>query len=146
MDVIIECTKGTYEKYEIAPDGVSFIMDRKLKRKWITNYGFVPGTLQHDGDGLDAYIIGKKLVQGEVVNALPIALIYCIDNGKVDNKLVCAAPTAERNIRRLVGKIVHFIAKYKRGSMPISVTWKESNIRYEVAKCKAYNKLFRKEV
>lgn len=142
METMVECVKGTYEKYEIAPDRASFILSRNLKCKWITNYGFVPGTLQHDGDELDAYIIGKGLKQGEVVNALPIALIYCIDNGKVDNKLVCAAPTAGRNIKRLVNRIARFIAKYKRGSMPISITWKESNIRYEVAKCKAYKKLF----
>ncbi len=144
MKAMVECVKGTYEKYEIAPNGASFILSRKLKCKWITNYGFVPGTLQHDGDELDAYIIGKGLKQGEVVDALPIALIYCIDNGKVDNKLVCAAPTAGKNIKRLVDKIVRFIAKYKRGSMPVSITWKESNIRYEVAKCKAYKKLFKR--
>lgn len=142
MKVLIECLVNTKEKYEIAPDGVNFLLNRMLKRRWVANYGFVPSTLQADGDELDAYVIGRKLKQGQVVDVLPICMVYCVDNGVIDNKLICAAPTA-RHLRWTAKRIYHFIKRYKKGSFPVLVSWKESNIRYEVAKCKAYAKLFR---
>lgn len=142
MKAIVECLKGTKEKYELAQDGSSFVLDRMLKRKWIANYGFIPYTLQADGDGLDCYIIGK-VRQAEVVDGLPICLIRCIDNMQVDNKLVCIAPTARGDIKWTVKKIFKFIRKYKKNCFPVCITWKDSNIRYEIAKCKAYYKIFR---
>lgn len=142
MKALIECVKGTKEKYEIAPDGASFILNRMLKRRWIANYGFMPETLQADGDELDCYVIGK-VKQGDIVDVFPICLMYCIDNLQVDNKLVCAAVNAGGNIRMAVRRIAHFVKKYKKGCFMAGVSWNESNIRYEIAKCRAYHKLFR---
>lgn len=141
MKAIVECTKGTIEKYELAQDG-SFVFDRKLKRKWVASYGFIPGTLQADGDELDCYILGKAK-QGQVVEVMPICMIYCIDNMQIDNKLICAAKTAGGSIKHQVSKVAHFVAKYKKGCMVAGVSWNSNVVRYEIAKCKAYCKLFR---
>lgn len=141
MKAIVECTRGTRDKYELAQDG-SFVLNRKLKRKWTTSYGFIPGTLQADGDELDCYILGK-VKQGQVVEVMPICMIYCIDNMQVDNKLICATKTARGSIKYQVRKIAHFIAKYKKGCMVAGVSWNSNVTRYELAKCKAYCKLFR---
>lgn len=146
MQVLIECIEKTKEKYELAPDGVSFTVDRMLERPWEANYGFVPKTLQADGDGLDAYVLGKTS-QGVVENCLPLCLIYTMDNGQVDNKLVCATVTAKCfSFKHKINKIVRFINKYKKGSQAVLVSWKADNIRYELAKCKALYRLFKEAV
>ena len=92
MLVLVECLKGTKEKYEInkaAQEGDDiFVVNRMLKRKWVANYGFVPFTLQADGDELDAYILGNKLKQGGLYEAIPVAMIYSVDHGQVDNKII----------------------------------------------------------
>ena len=93
------------------------------------------------GDELDAYVIGKAF-QGEEVEALPICLVYCIDNGQIDNKLICAT-TKAHYIKWKLYQIIYFINKYKKGSKALRVTWNPENIAYELAKCKAYAKLFR---
>lgn len=142
MKVLVECLQGTKEKMEVTPDRKGFYCNRMLKRKWIANYGLIPNTLQEDGDELDAYIIGNNLKQGEVIDALPICMIYVIDNYKIDNKIVCAAATA-RNIKYTVRKIFNFIGKYKKNCLPVAITWKERDITYEYAKCKAYRNLFK---
>lgn len=144
MIAIAECEKGTKEKYELRRDAdgsLSFNLDRMLKRKWIASYGCIPLTLQADGDELDCYILGKGIKRGQVYEVMPICMLYCADNGKVDNKLIVATPTAtmvEYQIRR----IIRFVERYKKGSVVLATTWKESNITYELAKCKAYRKLF----
>lgn len=145
MQALVECLQGTQEKYELVRQaGVTpeFVIQRLLKRKWVANYGFIPGTLQADGDELDAYILGTHLERGVTYDVLPICMIYSIDNGETDNKLICGTTKARRNLRRQVKQIVRFVNKYKKGSLVLKVTWKEENLRYEVAKCKAYKHLF----
>ena len=144
MIALIECEKGTKEKYELKKDtdgSLSFNLDRMLKRKWIASYGCIPFTLQADGDELDCYILGKKLKRGEIHEVMPICMLYSADNGKVDNKLIVATAEAT-NIEWQVKRIIRFVSNYKKGSVVIGATWKESNITYELAKCKAYRKLF----
>ena len=142
MEALVECLKGTKEKYE--KDEEKLVLNRYLKRKWITNYGCILNTLQADGDELDCYIIGKNLHRGQIVDTLPLCIIYCIDNGQVDNKVICAAPTAgKHNFHTIVNRIFKFIEKYKKNSFPVFVSWRPQNITYELAKCKAYYNLFK---
>ena len=140
MKALVECIKGTKEKYE-SKNG-ELVLDRMLKKKWNSNYGCIKETLQADGDELDTYILGK-VKRGEEVEVLPICIFYCIDGLDIDNKLVCAASTAGKNIKRQVKRIKHFISRYKKGSFVAGMSYKDSNIRYEIAKCKAYYKLFK---
>lgn len=144
MNVIVECLKGRKEKYEKVetPDGVAFLLNRMLKRRWVTNYGYVADTLQGDGDELDAYILGKGLEIGGTYEALPICIIYSIDNWEIDNKLICATRSA-KNINRTVKRIKRFVGKYKRNSFVAGVSWKDFNIRYELARTRAMYKLFK---
>lgn len=143
MEAYIECLEGTRGKYELKADKTCFVLDRMLKRKWVASYGFIPDTLQADGDELDVYVIGKKIKQGLVKNIFPVCLIYNVDNGQIDNKLVCAASTAGRAIRSKVKKISRFVSKYKKNSFVPLVTWRWESIKFELAKCKAYAKLFK---
>lgn len=77
-----------------------------------------------------------------MVDVLPICIIYTNDNGEADNKLVCVAKNA-RWITYRVRRIVRFVKSYKKGSKVLSISWKPENIRYELAKCKAYYNLFK---
>jgi len=145
MKVTVECLKGRKEKYEkvMTPHGVDFLLNRMLKRRWVANYGYVEGTLQADGDELDTYILGNDVAIGGTYEALPICMIYSVDNGEVDNKLICATRSA-KNINRTVKRIIKFVGKYKANSYVAGVTWKDFNIRYELARTKAMYKLFNK--
>lgn len=143
MKAVVECIKGTREKYELAEDGKSIILNRMLDRKWVESYGYIENTLQGDGDELDTYIIGRRLVRGEKVEVLPICIVYCLDNYQIDNKLICASRTARGNIKARVRKILRFINKYKKGSYALYNSYKDINIRYELARCKALRKLFK---
>lgn len=142
MKALVECLKGTKEKYE--KEGDRLVLDRYLKRRWVANYGSIPNTLQADGDELDCYIIGKNLHRGQIVDALPLCIIYVVDNGFIDNKIICAAGTASKyGIHRTVSKIFRFIEKYKKNCFPVFISWKPQNTTYELAKCKAYYNLFK---
>ena len=58
------------------------------------NYGSVPGTLAPDGDPLDAVVLGPRLPFGAEVDADVYAVVRFLDDGAVDDKLVCGrAPT-----------------------------------------------------
>jgi inorganic pyrophosphatase len=59
------------------------------------DYGYVPGTLCEDGDPLDALLlIDEPVVHGAVVPARPIGVLYMVDDGEGDEKLVCV-PTKD---------------------------------------------------
>lgn len=143
MKVIVECLKGRKEKYEkvMTPNGVDFLLNRMLKCRWVANYGYVAQTLQNDMDELDTYIIGRNVVIGGEYEVLPICMIYSIDNWELDNKLICATRSA-KNINRTVKRIIKFVGKYKSNSFVAGVTWKDFNIRYELARTRAMYKLF----
>lgn len=144
IEAVVECTKGTKEKYETVdtPDGSMLLIDRVLDRRWIANYGFIPDTKQADGQELDTYILGE-VQHGERLFVMPICIIYTLDGGIADNKLICVAPTATAyGIRRTVDRIARFICRYKADSLVTRISYKDIDIRYELAKTKAYKQLF----
>ena len=147
MEVFIECIQGTKDKYELkdTPNGRELVLDRQIKRSWISNYGSILYTLQADGDELDTYVIGKHLIQGERYKAFPICMLYTIDNGVADNKLITVVNGSYRRVMKKVKAIIRFVDKYKQGSKVYAISWKESNIIYEIAKCKAFYNLFKGE-
>lgn len=142
MKVLIECEKGMKYKYELNQEGDEFLIKRNLKKGWLANYGFVLDTLQDDGDELDVYVLGEKLQQGEIAEVIPDSLIYCIDNGRIDNKLICLTERI-RFKKYKIKKIAKYIKKYKKETTPTRITWNKDNIRYELAKCRALKNLFK---
>lgn len=144
IEAVVECLKGTKEKYETVdtPDGSMLLIDRILDRRWIASYGFIPNTMQADGQELDTYILGE-VQHGERLFVMPICIIYTQDAGVTDNKLICAAPNAPAyRVRNTVNKIARFIGRYKDDSIVTRISYKDIDIRYELAKTKAYKQLF----
>jgi len=93
VNLIIEIQKGGGKnKYEFDKDTGRLTLDRVngTTAGYPADYGYVPGTLCEDGDPLDALlIIDEPVVHGAVVPARPIGVLYMIDDGEGDEKLIC---------------------------------------------------------
>lgn len=95
VNLIIEIQKGFGKnKYEFDKDTGRLTLDRVngTTATYPADYGYVPGTMCEDGDPLDGLlIIDESVVHGAVVPVRPIGVLYMIDDGEADEKLVCVA-------------------------------------------------------
>lgn len=93
INLIIEIQKGGGKnKYEFDKSTGRLTLDRVngTTSTYPADYGYVPGTLCEDGDPLDALLlIDEPVVHGAVVPARPIGVLYMIDDGEGDEKLIC---------------------------------------------------------
>jgi inorganic pyrophosphatase len=93
INIIVEIQKGGGKnKYEFDKDTGRLTLDRVngTTSTYPADYGYVPGTLCEDGDPLDALLlIEESVVHGAVVPSRPIGVLYMIDDGEGDEKLVC---------------------------------------------------------
>lgn len=93
INVIIEIQKGKgHNKYEMDKGSGRLILDRVNATSMVypADYGYIPNTLCEDGDPLDALlIIDESVVPGVVIPARPIGVLYMVDDGEKDEKLIC---------------------------------------------------------
>ncbi len=92
INVLIEITAGSKNKYEYDKDLQAFALDRVLYSsvKYPYDYGFVPNTLADDGDPLDGMVlIDEPTFPGCVIAARPIGMLEMIDGGDRDEKILC---------------------------------------------------------
>ena len=98
VNIIVEIQKGGGKnKYEFDKETGRLTLDRVngTTAGYPADYGYVPGTLCEDGDPLDALlIIDEPVVHGAVVPARPVGVLYMVDDGEGDEKLVCV-PTKD---------------------------------------------------
>jgi len=122
--VVIEMTRGSRNKYEYdALQGV-FRLNRVLYTYFPCDYGFIPQTLDDDGDPLDAVLlINEPTFTGCIASARPVANIKMIDEEAVDDKIVTVATTDPfyGHIRTLkdipqsvIRELTYFFDNYKR--------------------------------
>lgn len=94
VNVIIEIRKGERNKYEVDKKTGRLMLDRVnvTMLGYPTDYGYIPDTLCEDGDPLDALlIIDESVPHGVTVPARPLGVLYMIDDGEADEKLICVA-------------------------------------------------------
>lgn len=99
INVVVEIPAGSNHKIEwdrklgvMKLDRVEPIIFAKP-----TNYGFIPQTLDEDGDELDALIItDQPLSTGIFLQARIIGVMKFVDDGEVDDKVV-VVPADDRN-------------------------------------------------
>lgn len=116
MLVKIEMPSGTKFKYEKNPITNELFVDRVLQVPCPYSYGFVPGTMEPDGDPLDAFVITEQpLVPGCVLNANPVFRITMLDNGVRDDKLVCSVKGDIAVWEYHVSAITGYLTTYKEG-------------------------------
>lgn len=125
INLVIEIRKGERNKYEFDKDTGLMFLDRVngTSQGYPADYGYIPDTLCDDGDPLDALlVIDESVAHGVVVPARPIGVLYMIDDGEGDEKLVCvpAKDISKDHINEVedLGKnfkpmIEHFYRHYK---------------------------------
>lgn len=97
VEVHVEVPKGSFVKRE-AGLGVEYVSPLPCP----FNYGCVPGELAEDGDPADAIVLGPRLPGGRTVVTTAWMRVRFIDDGAVDDKLICgAAPPTQRELARV---------------------------------------------
>lgn len=92
VNVVIEIRRGEGKnKYELDKSTGMLTLDRvnATMLKYPADYGYIPGTLCEDGDPLDALlVIDESVPQGVVVPSRAIGVLYMVDDGEGDEKLI----------------------------------------------------------
>lgn len=127
VNVLIEIPMGSNIKYEYDEEEDVVKVDRVLYTSMMYpfNYGFIPGTLEEDGDPLDVLVITSyPIMPGTAIEVRPIGILYMRDEEGEDAKII-AVPKDKidpsySNIRDIIdlpeavkNKIVHFFEHYK---------------------------------
>jgi len=141
VNVVIEIPMNSNVKYEIDKETGILFVDRILFTAMVYpfNYGFIPGTLEEDGDPVDVLILGfEPLLPGSVIKARPIGVLETEDEKGRDAKIV-AVPSEKidprfENIKdisdlpaNLRERIAHFFEHYKeleKGKWVRVIGWK----------------------
>ena|SRR5690349_11183363 len=98
INVVIEIPKGSSHKIEWNRELAVMQLDRVEPAIFAkpANYGFIPQTLDEDGDELDVLVItDEPLPMGVYLEAKVIGVMKFEDDGEVDDKII-AVPTDDR--------------------------------------------------
>ncbi len=127
VNVVIEIPMGSGVKYELDKETGLVFVDRILftAMYYPFNYGFIPGTLEEDGDPVDILVLGYDVLHpGVVIRARPIGVLMTEDEKGRDAKIV-AVPISKidprfdgvKDVNDLPGnvrdRIAHFFEHYK---------------------------------
>jgi inorganic pyrophosphatase len=88
---VIESPKGTENKYEYDVRRKAIVLDRVLYSAvhFPGDYGFIPRTLDEDGDPLDILVlVSTATFPGCIMRARPIGLLKMLDGDKRDDKIL----------------------------------------------------------
>ncbi len=126
INVVIEIPVGSSHKIEWNRNLAAFQLDRVEPAIFAkpTNYGFIPQTLDEDGDELDALVItDEPLSTGIFLEAKVIGVLKFEDDGEIDDKIV-VVPADDRSNgdainsledlpKQKLDQIVHHFTHYK---------------------------------
>lgn len=107
INVVVEIPAGSSHKIEWNRELAAFQLDRVEPSIFAkpTNYGFIPQTLDEDGDELDALIItNEPLPTGIFLEAKIIGVLKFEDDGEVDDKVV-VVPADDRNTKDAINSL-----------------------------------------
>jgi inorganic pyrophosphatase len=125
VDVIVEIPKGSRNKYEYDLQLDRIRLDRMLftSTGYPGDYGFVPGTVDEDGDPIDAVVLlDEPTFPGCIIRARIIAVFWMRDEEKADAKLLCVSANDPRKAHlqeledvpmHLIAEIWHFFEIYE---------------------------------
>ena len=124
VNTVVEIPEGSRLKVEWDRQRAGFMLDRVEPKIFAKpcNYGFIPQTLDEDGDELDTLIIcPEPLTTGVWLEARIIGVLRFEDDGEVDDKVV-VVPADNRDddrinslddIPQLVKQLEHHFTHYK---------------------------------
>jgi len=138
VNVVVEIPAGSNNKIEWNRKKAVFQLDRVEPTIFAkpTNYGFIPQTLDEDGDELDALIItDEPLPTGIFLEAKIIGVMKFEDDGEVDDKIVVVPADDRCNgnainscsdlPKQKIDQITHHFTHYKDLKKPNSTIVKE---------------------
>lgn len=101
INVVIEIPVGSTQKIEYRRnlEGGAFEIDRIEPDAFAkpANYGFIPQTLDEDGDELDVMVVSPlQLTTGTYMKARVLGVMKFVDDDEVDDKII-AVPADDRN-------------------------------------------------
>lgn len=99
INTVVEIPEGSMLKIEWDRERAAFMLDRVEPAIFAkpVSYGFIPGTLDLDGDELDTLIVAPEpLPTGVWLQARILGIMKFEDDGDVDDKIV-VVPAADRN-------------------------------------------------
>lgn len=126
VNVIVEISKGSKNKYEIDKETGIIALDRvaHTAQDFPFDYGFVPQTLWDDDDALDVVILTTHpLNSGVLVRVRPVAIMRMIDDGDSDDKIIAVPVNDPRwdEVQDLsdinkhtIKEMEHFYSTYKK--------------------------------
>ena len=94
INTVIEIPRGSMMKIEWNRKLATFELDRVEPGIFAkpTNYGFIPQTLDEDGDELDTLVITEEgIPTGVFLKARVIGILNFDDDNEMDHKVVCVA-------------------------------------------------------
>jgi inorganic pyrophosphatase len=138
INVVIEIPEGSNHKIEWNRGKALMQLDRVEPKIFAkpTNYGFIPQTLDEDGDELDVLVItNNPLPTGIFLEARVIGVMKFVDDGEIDDKIV-AVPADDRDTgntitslsdlpKQLIDQITHHFNHYKDLKKPGSTVVKD---------------------
>jgi len=133
VNVVIEIPTGSNNKIEWNRQKACFQLDRVEPMIFAkpVNYGFIPQTIDEDGDELDALVLADEpLPTGIFLEAKIIGVLKFEDDGEVDDKVI-VVPSDDRNTgdaikslsdipKQKLDQLVHHFTHYKDLKKPNS--------------------------
>ena len=107
VNVVVEIPQGSNHKIEWNRDLAVMQLDRVEPAIFAkpTNYGFIPQTLDEDGDELDALIVtDQPLATGVFLEAKVIGVLEFVDDDEVDDKVI-VVPADDRNAGNAINSL-----------------------------------------
>lgn len=99
VNTVVEIPQGSCLKVEWDRKRACFMLDRVEPQIFAkpVNYGFIPGTLDEDGDELDTLVVcHEPIATGVWLEAKVIGVLNFEDDGEMDYKIV-VVPADDRN-------------------------------------------------
>lgn len=100
INVVVEIPTGSNHKIEWDRKNACFMLDRiePIAFAKPTNYGFIPQTLDEDGDELDVLLItDQPLTTGIYTKARILGVMKFVDDGEVDDKIIAVVADDRNN-------------------------------------------------
>lgn len=99
VNTVVEIPQGSFLKIEWHRETATFMIDRVEPAIYAkpVNYGFIPQTLDEDGDELDTLVVcAEPIPTGVWLEAKIIGILNFIDGGEADHKVI-VVPADDRN-------------------------------------------------
>ena len=116
ITTVIEIPKWSTLKIEWNRSKATFELDRVEPSIFAkpTNYGFIPQTLDEDGDELDTLVLTNDPIStGVVVEATVLGVLNFEDDGEMDHKIICV-PADDRNTDNALSSIDDLHSRFKQ--------------------------------